>query len=219
MAQVLLSMVALYNYDDTVLNDLSLPSQLDRANVIDNLLMETAELEVLYPDPVIMKAMIKIWSKRRLKIWQDLYDSTVLKYNPIWNKDGTVKEIEKEGVNRQADNTETRNLTGTRNETRNLADSVTHSVYGYNSSTAAPESSDSGTNTGTDNFSLTDSGYIKNNGTGSENRDITRERIEQGNIGVTSTQELIRQQRLIVDYSVIEKIIADFKHQFCMLVY
>lgn len=219
MAQALLSMVALYNYDDTVLNDLSLPSQLDRANVIDNLLMETAELEVLYPDPVIMKAMIKIWSKRRLKIWQDLYDSTVLEYNPIWNKDGTVRETEKEGVNRQADNTETRNLTGTRNETRNLADSVTHSVYGYNSSTAAPESSDSGTNTGTDNFTLSDSGYIKNNGTGSENRDITRERIEQGNIGVTSTQELIRQQREIVDYSVIEKIIADFKHQFCMLVY
>lgn len=239
MSSATISLLGLYNYDNTVLDGLKLPAELDRDVVCDNLLMETAELEILYPDPNILKYMIEIWSKRRLQIWQDLYDSTHYDYNPLWNKDGTITETEKEGIEKAAANTETRdlkgsrnetrNLAGSRNETRNLADSNTHSVYGYNSSTAAPESSDSGTDTGTDNIALTDtgtdnialsdSGTVKNNGTGSEKRDVIRIRRETGNIGLTSTQELIRQQRDVVDFSVIEKIIKDFKCQFCLLVY
>ena len=219
MANAIISLMGLYQYDNTVMDQLKLPAELDRTNVIDNIILETAELEILWPDPNILKYMIGIWSSRRLKIWEDLYNSTVLEYNPIWNKDGTITETEAEGINRKADNTETRNLTGSRNETRNLADSVTHSVYGYNSSTAAPESTSSGTDTGTDNISLTDAGTIKNNGTGTEDRNVTRKRVEQGNIGVTSTQQLIKEQREVVEFSIIEKIITDFKQQFCLQVY
>lgn len=219
MANAIISLMGLYQYDNTVMDQLKLPAELDRTNVIDNIILETAELEILWPDPNILKYMIGIWSSRRLKIWEDLYNSTVLEYNPIWNKDGTITETESEGINRKADNTETRNLTGSRNETRNLADSVTHSVYGYNSSTAAPESTSSGTDTGTDNISLTDAGTIKNNGTGTEDRNVTRKRVEQGNIGVTSTQQLIKEQREVVEFSIIEKIITDFKQQFCLQVY
>lgn len=239
MASAVLSLLGLYNYDNTVLDQLTLPAALNKSLVKDNILMETAELEILYPDPNILKYMIGIWSKRRVKIWEDLYDTTVLVYNPIWNKDGTITETETEGVNRKADNTETRNLTGSRNETRNLAgssnetknlaDSMAHDVFGYNSSTAAHQSVDTGsntgtdnistTNTGTDNIALTDSGTVKNNGTGSEDRNLTRTRVEQGNIGVTSTQQLIKEQRDVVEFSVIEKIIDDFKQQFCICVY
>lgn len=219
MAHGMISLLGLYQYDNTVLTQMQLPASLNRDNVLDNILMETAELEILWPDPVVLKNMIGIWSRRRVKIWEDLYKTTVLNYNPIWNKDANITESEDEDISRKLDTTETRNLSGTRNETRDLADSLTHSVYGYNSSTAAPQASDSGTNTGTDNISLTDTGTVKNAGTSGETRGTTRTRVEQGNIGVTSTQQLIEEQRAVVDFTVTEKIIQDFKDQFCLLVW
>lgn len=239
MAHGTISLLGLYQYDNTVLTQMQLPAALDRDNVLDNILMETAELEILWPDPVVLKNMIGIWSRRRVKIWEDLYNTTVLNYNPIWNKDANITESEDEDISRSLDTTETRNLSGSRNETRNLAgsrnetrnlaDSLTHSVYGYNSSTAAPQASDAGTDTGTDNIALTDTGTdnialtdtgtVKNAGTSGETRGTTRTRVEQGNIGVTSTQQLIAEQRAIVDYTVTEKIIQDFKDQFCLLVW
>ena len=239
MASATMSLLGLYQFDSHILDDLHIPSAMDAANIKNNLLMETAELEILYPDADILKYMIDIWSNRRLKVWQDLYDTTVLVYNPIWNKDGQIQEYTSEGTTSSANNTETRNLSGSRNETRNLAgssnetknlaDSMAHDVFGYNSSTAAHQSVDTGsntgtdnistTNTGTDNISLTDTGNIQNYASGTENKSIQRTITEQGNIGVTSTQKLIKEQRDVVDFTVTEHIIAEFKNQFCILVY
>lgn len=40
-----------------------------------------------------------------------------------------------------------------------------------------------------------------------------------GNIGVTTTQKMLQEEREIVDYDVISVIVSDFKRQFCVLVY
>ena len=48
---------------------------------------------------------------------------------------------------------------------------------------------------------------------------ITRERTEKGNIGLTSTQSLIQEQREVENFNVYDVIIQDFKHRFCVMVY
>ena len=53
----------------------------------------------------------------------------------------------------------------------------------------------------------------------SENEGITRERHEQGNIGVTTTQQMIREERDISEFNVIQYIIDDFQNEFCLQVY
>lgn len=53
----------------------------------------------------------------------------------------------------------------------------------------------------------------------SENEGITRERREQGNIGVTTTQQMIREERDISEFNVIQYIIDDFQNEFCLQVY
>ena len=40
-----------------------------------------------------------------------------------------------------------------------------------------------------------------------------------GNIGVTTTQQMINSERDVADYSVYMAIVGDFKHEFCVLVY
>lgn len=53
----------------------------------------------------------------------------------------------------------------------------------------------------------------------SENGYNTREVRMYGNIGVTTTQKMIREEREVIDFDIISVIIADFKKTFCVMLY
>lgn len=126
MIRPLISILTLYQIDDTLFENMDLPARpftdrgyedlfltgwdLDKDTLVENLLMELAELNVLYTDPVFMKYAITTWSKKNKAVWQALYETLFFKYNPIWNKDGTLKH--------------------TAEETRNLANGLTVSGTG-----------------------------------------------------------------------------------------
>ena len=80
-----LSPLGLYNWDNTIFDLMQIPSALDRETLIQNLLAETAELEVLYPNPVIFKNLLGVWSAKQIDIWNRLYATTQYEYNPIEN--------------------------------------------------------------------------------------------------------------------------------------
>jgi hypothetical protein len=94
-----------------------------------------------------------------------------------------------------------------------------NSVYGYNSSTDAPAdkagSSASSTTGSTDNRDISETIDRDTTDTGT----INNETWERGNIGVMSTQDLIKQQREVVQFNIIDYIINDFKNRFCLLIY
>lgn len=234
-----MDLIAVYSYDNTVLDLLELPDAIDRQTLIDNLLMETAEREILYSNLGFLKQAIGSWSKKNLPVWEELYKTTQYDYNPIWNKDGTVTETETRdlaGSNYHTDNTDrVDNLEdkNTRNfqdkETRDLDDESLNSVYGFNSSSDAPNEkvhtdyngTDTMDHTGTDTFNHTGRQDIdrtydeKTTDTGT----VTHERVEQGNIGVTSTQSLIMEQREVVKINLMDIIIDDFQKKFCLGIY
>ena len=229
MAQSTLSLLGLYNYDNSILDDLALPADLEenRETITDNLLFETSEMEILYPDPVMLKAAIRVWSRKSLPVWQELYDTTQYEYNPIWNKDGTFSETETRNLagkeTRNLAGVETRNLTGGSQDSGTGSGTTEYDVFGYNSETAAHESKTTDSNTYSRTGSSTQTGTINNTDTGTiDNTDtgtVKRERTEQGNIGITSTQELIEKQRAVVEFNIMDRIIADFKQRFCLMVY
>ena len=100
---MLLSILALYNYDNSIFDGLKMPQDenfvdiLDKDTVIDTICSQNAELELLYSDPDTMKKLIKLWSDSSQYSWQKLAESLYFDYNPIWNKDGTIKEHETGG--------------------------------------------------------------------------------------------------------------------------
>lgn len=219
MMRAVADLLSFYQYDDTILSELVLPEGVDRTVLINNLLMETSELEIIYPDFDFLKGAIGAWSSKELPVWTELLETTQYDYEPLWNKDYRTSH------------TETRNLAGTEDVSRSMDDDNTYSgtnqssaetlnsVYGYNSSTDAPadkaNSSASSTTGSTDNRDIsetidrdtTDTGTIKN------------ETWERGNIGVMSTQDLIKQQREVVEFNIVDYIINDFKNRFCLLIY
>lgn len=84
------SLIGLYNYDDSILDGLTLPDNFNDGDidiVKNNLLMETAELELLYTNPDFLKFAITSWCSKNKPTWKWLYDTQHYEYNPIWNVD------------------------------------------------------------------------------------------------------------------------------------
>ena len=209
--QSTMSLLGMYNYDNSILDLLALPEELDSNVVKDNLLMETAELELLYTNFGFMRQAIGSWSAKQLPIWNELYATTQYEYNPIWNKDGTIEETIERDITMTNDLTDeqTRNLSITNDSTN------TGYVYGFNSSTEAPADKAILDHDSTDTGTITDT----HTGTRRDAGSVTTKRTEQGNIGLTSTQELIRQQRDTVTFNIIDVIIKDFIDRFCLRIY
>lgn len=195
----LLSVMGLYQFDSSILDVMVLPDGVDRQTVNAQILTECAELEIMLPDPDVFKTSLKYWSQSQLPIWTKLYESTQFEYNPIWNKDGTV--------------TETRKLDKTDTETRNLASSAntttTGKVAGYNSNTLQTQDQATADGRGTDTGTVTDV----------TDHDETVTRRETGNIGVTTTQQMIREEREINQFDIYKYIVQSFKSMYCLGVY
>ena len=293
-----ISVLGLYQHDQSLFDELHLPaafSTSDRATLINNLLMDCAEFECVFPNFDFCKSAIGLWSAARVGVWEKLYATTQFVYNPIWNKDGTItetrskeysdektgtvesskeyadqksgtvenfkeyagekldaidglKEIESEKSDAVAtsklssgnQDVETENKVAGFNsssyvnkdkQTSNLDwdETVTgterHSITESGSVTDTTNTSE--TTTGTENGSSTESGTTSGNESGSSTESGTTRgneteeyvRTEQGNIGVTSTQQLIKEEREIALFEIDDFIINDFKRQFCILVY
>ena len=232
-----LDLLGIYKFDNTVLDLLEVPEDedgnelIDKDTLKDNLLMDTAEMEILYPDASFLKLAIGAWSKKQVPIWSELYASTQYEYNPIWNVDGTVVEerdlagtdyrTDDHTTERTHDDSMERTHDDTMERTHDDTLTTANDVYGYNSATAAPESKVTADHDGT----ITDAhtGTITDTDTGTINHDTTDTgsitTTRTGNIGVTSTQSLIKEQRDVVQFNIMDYIINDFKNRFCLLVY
>lgn len=119
----LLSILALYNYDNTIFDNMVLPLGVEKDDVTNNLLLELSELEVIYPNWDTMKAAIGFWSKKELPVWEKLAATTKFDYKPLENLYRTEEYTDKETRNLAGTNNESRDLAGTDNETRNLTGS------------------------------------------------------------------------------------------------
>lgn len=107
MIRALISPLTIYQIDNTIFDNIELPKRpftdrgyddlfltgwdMDKTVFINNLLMETAELNVLYTNPQFFKFAVTQWALKEKAVWQSLYETIFFKYNPIWNKDGTLK--------------------------------------------------------------------------------------------------------------------------------
>ena len=252
---MLLSIMGLYEYDNNMFQGLQVPEGLDREAVINEILLQCAELEVVYPNIDIMKLAITTWSIANQYTWQKLYDTMVVEYNPIWNVDANVTDTlsgsESRDIARSGSGSNNRTVNLADNETVNLADNRTintadnetvditdtRSVKGFNSNTWAESEknekdgtdnithtgtdnvshtgTDNTTHTGTDNVAITDTESVDDDLTRSE----TRTQRRTGNIGVTTTQQMLEQERAIAEFNMINYIAQSFKQRFCLLIY
>jgi len=166
-----LTLHTMYNYVPDLFDKLVLPDGLDKDTLVQNLIMDSGEFGVLYADGDYFKSILGWWSEKELPIWEKLYKTELLKYDPIMNYDRT--------------------------------DEITRDITG--NSTNSETSFDSGELRTTD-------------GSDSTGKEITKSR-SFGNIGVTTSQQMIEQERRVAEFNTYNYIIRSFTNKFCIELY
>ena len=87
MASAKWTLIGMYQYDDTIFNDMVLPTGIDADLFKQSLLMEKGEFEVLYPNPDFMRHSIQLWSAKWFRTFAEWLKGTQAQWNPIYNYD------------------------------------------------------------------------------------------------------------------------------------
>lgn len=222
----LLTVEGLYNYDNTLFDGFDVPEGLIKQIAIDAILLRTRELEILYPDFNYMKTRIAIWSNKYQLNWKKLYDTTVLEYNPIENYDRMEDwtDTDDETTTSARDNTRNTNNTVKSTSTNNIINkmNVTDQNTAFNAGLAdhAKQITDGDT---TENGTITNTETGKDteneNVNGGRNGRHTRTGRAHGNIGVTTSQQMIQSERDLVVFNLYDVIAESFVENFCLMVY
>ena len=160
-----LSILGLYNNDPTVFDLMYFPDGFtaeDKQNVKDNILIECAEFECLYPNPAVMKNVIGIWSYKELPYWQRVYDAAQLEYNPIENYRRTETETIQDGKTEEHTGSDINRSSGSDALARTGSDTSTDSGTEALAKTGTDTSTDSGTE------ALVKTGTVTNAASGSD---------------------------------------------------
>ena len=97
-----LSIMGMYEYDNSLFDGLDVPTYTDKNNVvhvvnktdvINSILLNCAELEVLYPNFDTMKLAIGVWSAAEQDTWKKMYATVMMEYNPLWNVEADIVNI------------------------------------------------------------------------------------------------------------------------------
>lgn len=215
----MLTIMGLRDYYPTVFDNMVFPDDwtTDEKNMMKDLIcLECAELELVYPDGPWMKNAIGLWSKSQLFVWNRINTLAKMEYNPIENydryEDTTITD------DNSITNSGTDSTTDTTKVTNSGTDTITNKVTGFDSNTLVTrESSDN-----VHGHVATNSGGVSM--THGHKQDIDNERTIDGhihgNIGVTTTQQMMQQELDIVAKVNLPVLICDsFRDRFCLQVY
>ena len=210
-----LSILGLYNYDNTIFDLLTLPEGVDKTTLVKSICAELADMELLYPNPEVMKDLIGVWSVGCQYEWAKLLESMNFEYNPIDNYDRTeTRTLTSQGSGSGTDGGSD-SLSTTKQHTGQEQD--TGKVTAFNSGNLADKNQSTGTSSATDTETAsTQYGKTKQETFSKSDSETIR---AHGNIGVTTTMQMIREQRDIVKFNLYDIITEEFKLRFCVLIY
>lgn len=168
--------ISAIDFLQSIFDDATIDSRLDKNTFCAYVLKESSGLHSLYRSVGEFTIYCKIWCKANNFMISKLLDTMEFDYNPIHNYDR-----HEEGSNK---NKQTRNLE------RPTEDHIKNTTSAYNSSTMQP----------TDN--VDSNGKTEDKGTIDD--DASYKNYMYGNIGVTTTQDMIDAERRVDDYNIYE---------------
>lgn len=214
----------------TLFDDLKVPAGVSKETVCNQLLFDTLELEVLYPDGPTMQRAIGAFSETMLPSWTRYAAALGLDYDVLASDDRT-RTTDHHGTN-SGTNSTMNLVTGTTKRTPNLttigqnngSDSTTRDVTGFDSGNMVPAEKSTTTlgtgnkitSTGTD--TTTDDQTTTNTST-TEAQDGYKDTVtEKGRAG-KDPQDLIAKELALAAENAVHKIVTDIRANFCLLVY
>lgn len=167
-----------------------------------------------------------VWLKYGLS-WTKLWETLDLEYNPINNYDmtETSSESSTEGKSESERRTEgeTRSDTSAANGSQSVADTSDTGVYGFNSSASSPSTDGSTTSAGASQTTDTSVGSSASQGDTVRSGDVSGARqhvlSRSGNIGVTTSQQMIQSERDLWLWTIWDTIYNDIDKVLTLRIY
>lgn len=199
MSSAKITLIGFYKLFDSLGDDLFknliVPDGIDKDTLIDNILLRGGEFEVLFSNPEFTQIAIGSWSKKWERTFQKWFDALSIEYSPLENYD------------RREDFTDTSHAAST-DSTTITGSSITGSkVSAFNSDTLREDTQDSTS--------------LSNSNTSTSSIDNTNSRVGRihGNIGVTTSQQMLMSELDIATWNIYEHITDVFLSEFVIPIY
>lgn len=204
MSAATMTLIGLYNWDNTIFDKLNVPADLNKTTLVNNILLRSGEFEVMYADPDFMKDAIGMFSDT----WQPTFERWVkalaIEYNPLENYDR--KEDWSDTRNASDSGTSSSSTSGTTSST------TTNRVSAYDAGDALT-TRDQAQTYGADGSSSSGSS------SSSSHEGAKHDGRIHGNIGVTTSQMMLLSELDLGYWNVYEKITDLFLTNFVIPVY
>lgn len=235
------------NPDRSLFDTLVLPEGIDKGTLIGAIALRCQEFELLYSDPDFLIDAINLWSRKHYYTFDKWLKAINIKYDPLFNYDRTEEytdthtgQYSKDNVGTLTGsssttnaNTQTNDLTQTNNLTDTNDITLTHSEKAYNDANFVDSQKDVTDQDQHHTGTVKDTGTVSNNGTvngsygdrntNNENGNDIYTNIHKarlyGNIGVTTSQQMLQSELDIARWNIYEHIADLFCEEFCIMVY
>lgn len=228
MSKAKMTLIGLENYcqraGESLFSDLVLPAGINKDDVVNTILMRSGEFEILYSDPIFLKASISLWGRNWYATFARWLETLTEEYNPLHNYDRTEEILEKidEDTKSRNSGSGASSMSDSSSSKVEVDNTETSSVSAYN--TSSFDNSDKNVLEGETNSqgSSQSSGQSTSSNEGTENKDIVRDHKARmfGNIGVTTSATMATEELTLRGKYVLNTMIADtFVKEFCLMVY
>lgn len=205
-----------YQYDKTLFDGIVLPDGIDKENLVSEIMRNSGDLYPYHQVLEYLKRNINYWFARRLFDFERMYKALRTEYSPIENYD------RKENISRDYENS------GADKASTTLGSSTTSTNVGSNDNenkvSAYNESDYTNREKDTQSYNST----VTNTGSGTDTTQteygLKRKEVEDihihGNIGVTTSQQMIESEMsLRAKYDIYKIISREFEREFLVQVY
>lgn len=207
-----MTLIGLYNYQDDLFDDLILPDEIDKQTFIDNLLLRSGDFQLLYPSGDFMKPAIGAWGRKWFPTFSRWVSALSIEYDPLENYDR--REEWQDTVNAKTTGSSSGSASGSTGGT--TGSTTTNSVSAYDGGTAYTPK-DQTVLSGTD--SSTSSSTSSSSNSSQENRGAKHEGRTHGNLGVTTSQQMLISELDLGYWNLYERMIGLFLTEFVLPIY
>lgn len=219
MATAKITLIGFSNYFESLNDDLfkylNVPAGIDKQTLVNNILLEGGEFEVLYSDPNFLQNMIGVWSNKWQRTMTKWIDALNVKYNPLENYDRMEEWVDNN--NRKEHVGRNENATGHDESSSSGSGNTENTRSAYNSSVYQPHDNAASSSTGSNTSDSSTSAY--GNTDTNQTELLKRTGRAHGNIGVTTSQQMLQSELDISVWNIYEEITNLFMTEFCIYLY
>ena len=213
-----ITLIGMNNYDNSLFDNLRFEN-VDHETMVNTILLNCGEFELLYPNIEIMKKMFTLFSNKWSRTVEKWVNALNTEYKPLENYDRYEKysgnETEVENGNETIINNGNTILSRSGTDNNNIENKTS----AFNTIDYQPEEK----TTTQVNYSSSDKNDINLNQTRSPDIKRTRtpnlENHIHGNIGVTTSQQMLESELNLQYWNLYNKISNLFMKEFCIMVY